>query len=58
MIFKKKEVDIGDIAEVPEDERLDHDEEEDANALGADHVEPDLEEIRANPGELIEEDLA
>lgn len=52
--------DTGTIAEVPEDQRLDRDEGEGANALDdPDHPggDDDLQDVYDDPGEVVEEDL-
>ena len=52
-----EEVDTGDLAEVPEDERLDEDggEGSDASEGGLDD---ELEDVYGDPGTVVEEDLA
>lgn len=47
--------DIGDIAEVPEDQRLDVDEGPGANAAEG-GPDDDLADLYANPGEVVELD--
>lgn len=46
-------IDIGDLAEVPEHERLDVDEGPDANAADG-GVDDDLDDVYADPGEVVE----
>lgn len=52
------QMDTGDIAEVPEDQRLDEDGGEGSDASDDVITDDDLSEIYENPGEVIEEDLA
>lgn len=51
------DTDTGELAEVPEEERLDTDEGEGANALDETGPDDDLDDVYENPGEVVEEDL-
>lgn len=51
------DIDTGDLAEVPEDQRLDVDEGEGSDATEG-GLDDDLSDIYADPGEVVEEDLA
>lgn len=50
--------DTGDIAHVPEDQRLDEDGGEGSDTSDDIITDEDLADIYENPGEVIEEDLA
>lgn len=46
-----------DLAEVPEDQRLDEDGGEGSDATGDGGPEEDFSDLYADPGEVIEEDI-
>lgn len=54
------DIDTGDLAEVPEGQRLDHDEDDPLSGSSAIEggLDDDLADVYADPGEVVEEDLA
>jgi hypothetical protein len=48
------DLDIGVVAEVPEDQRLDVDEGPDSDAIEGGDDTDELDEIYANPGEFVD----